>query len=74
MPTRFAECSIRPDAGHAQSEPGPDLPFVENMWPGLKNADFPGSASANYFSCVYGDYNGSYLDCLHAVDRNPAHT
>jgi len=48
----------------------PTLPFVEDLWPGLKNADFPGSASANYFSCVYADYNGSYLDCLHAVDRN----
>jgi hypothetical protein len=32
--------------------------------------DFTGSASANYFNCVYGDYNGSYLDCLHALDRN----
>jgi hypothetical protein len=48
----------------------PTLPFVENIWPGLKNQDFPGSASANYFNCVYGDYNGSFLDCLHAVDRN----
>ena len=48
----------------------PNLPFVENLWPGLKNADFPGSASANYFACVYGDYNGSFLDCLHALDRN----
>src|SRR5215471_13757119 len=48
----------------------PTLPFVENMWPGLANLDFPGSASANYFSCVYNDYNGSFLDCLHAVDRN----
>lgn len=48
----------------------PNLPFVENMWPGLANLDFPGSASANYFSCVYGDYGGSYLDCLHALDRN----
>jgi hypothetical protein len=55
-----------------QANPGlvPTLPFVENVWPGLRNADFPGSASANYFNCVYGDYNGSYLDCLHAVDRN----
>jgi len=44
--------------------------FVENMWPGLKDMIFPGSASANYFQCVYGDYNGSYLDCLHALDRN----
>ena len=29
-----------------------------------------GSASANYFNCVYNDYGGSFLDCLHAVDRN----
>ena len=50
----------------------PSMPFVENMWPGLANLDFNGSASANYFSCVYGDYGGSYLDCLHAVDRNTA--
>ena len=48
----------------------PTLPFVENLWPGLKDISFPGSASANYFQCVYGDYNGSYLDCLHALDRN----
>jgi hypothetical protein len=52
----------------------PKLPFVENIWPGLANLDFPGSASANYFSCVYNDYGGSYLDCLHAVDRNPSTT
>ena len=50
----------------------PTLPFVEDMWPGLANLDFPGSASANYLSCVYNDYGGSYLDCLHAVDRNPS--
>ena len=48
----------------------PNLPFVEDMWPGLANVDFPGSASANYFNCVYNDYGGSFLDCLHAVDRN----
>jgi hypothetical protein len=48
----------------------PTLPFVENMWPGLQGVDIPGSASANYFMCVYNDYNSSYLDCLHAVDRN----
>ncbi len=52
----------------------PTLPFVENIWPGLANLDFPGTASANYFSCVYNDYGGSYLDCLHAVDRNPSTT
>ena len=48
----------------------PTLPFVENIWPGLKDQSIPGSASANYFNCVYGDYNSSFLDCLHAVDRN----
>ena len=48
----------------------PKLPFVEDMFPGLANQDFPGSASANYFNCVYGDYNSSFLDCLHALDRN----
>ena len=48
----------------------PTLPFVEDLWPGLANVDVPGSASANYFMCVYNDYGGSYLDCLHAVDRN----
>jgi hypothetical protein len=48
----------------------PTLPFVEDLWPGLANQDFRGSASANYFACVYHDYNGSFLDCLHALDRN----
>ena len=48
----------------------PNLPFVEDMWPGLAGVDIPASASANYFMCVYNDYGGSYLDCLHAVDRN----
>jgi Carboxypeptidase regulatory-like domain len=49
----------------------PTLPFVEDMWPGLANVgDVPGNASASYFTCVYNDYGGSYLDCLHATDRN----
>ena len=49
----------------------PTLPFVENMWPGLASVgDVPGNASASYFTCVYNDYGGSYLDCLHATDRN----
>ncbi len=48
----------------------PTLPFVEDMWPTLANVDVTGSASANYFLCVYQDYGGSYLDCLHALDRN----
>ncbi len=61
---------LTPAAVQANPSLVPNLPFVENMFPGLANADFPGSASANYFNCVYGDYNSSYLDCLHALDRN----
>jgi hypothetical protein len=55
-----------------KANPGlvPTLPFVEDMWPSLANVDVTGSASANYFLCVYQDYGGSYLDCLHALDRN----
>jgi len=55
-----------------KANPGlvPTLPFVEDMWPTLANVDVAGSASANYFLCVYQDYGGSYLDCLHALDRN----
>jgi Carboxypeptidase regulatory-like domain len=49
----------------------PINPFVENLFPSLANAYFPGSASANYFYGVYGVYGGSYLDMLHAVDRIP---
>jgi hypothetical protein len=47
----------------------PNLPFVNNIWPGYKNAYFPGSASANYFYSVYGVFGGSFLDSLHAADR-----
>jgi hypothetical protein len=64
------DAGLTPAAVAANPGLVPNLPFVENMFPGLKNINFPGSASANYFSCVYGDYNGSYLDCLHALDRN----
>jgi hypothetical protein len=47
----------------------PNLPFVNNVWPGYKNAYFPGSASANYFYSVYGVFGSSFLDSLHAADR-----
>ena len=42
----------------------PNLPFVNNVWPGYKNAYFPGSASANYFYSVYGVFGSSFLDSL----------
>ena len=46
-----------------------NLPFVNNVWPGYKDAYFPGSASANYFYSVYGVFGSSFLDSLHAADR-----
>jgi hypothetical protein len=67
---KLFDSGLTPAAVQANPSLVPNLPFVENVWPGLANTDFPGSASANYFNCVYGDYNGSYLDCLHALDRN----
>ena len=51
----------------------PNLPFVESMFPALKDFYFPGSASANYFYSVYGDFGGSFLDNLHASDRIPGY-
>ena len=47
----------------------PNLPFVNDIWPGYKDAYIPGSASANYFYSVYGVFGGSFLDSLHAADR-----
>jgi hypothetical protein len=47
----------------------PNLPFVNNIWPGYQNAYFTGSASANYFYSVFGVFGGSFLDSLHAADR-----
>jgi hypothetical protein len=64
------DSGLTPAAVAANPSLVPTLPFVENIWPGLKNVDVNGSASANYFMCVYNDYNGSFLDCLHATDRN----
>ncbi|HTA45982.1 MAG TPA: TonB-dependent receptor [Bryobacteraceae bacterium] len=60
-------------ANEVMNNPGlvPNLPFVNDIWPGYKNAYFPGSASANYFYSVYGVFGSSFLDSLHAADRIP---
>jgi hypothetical protein len=47
----------------------PTSAFAEDMFPGLKNYYFNGSASANYFYNIYGQFAGSDLDALHALDR-----
>ena len=63
------------DAGltpaQVRANPGlvPAVPFIENMFPTLKNAYFNGSASANYFDVVYNQNAGSDLDALNQMDR-----
>lgn len=59
------------DPRAVQTNPGlvPMSPFVENIWPGLKDHFFPGSASANYYQLLWGRYGGSDADAVHDVDR-----
>jgi len=47
----------------------PDQPFFTNIFPGSKNLYINGSASANFFYDVYGNYSGSFLDGLNDMDR-----
>ncbi|MBM3762458.1 MAG: TonB-dependent receptor [Acidobacteria bacterium] len=45
------------------------IPFIENVFPGLKDYYFPGSATANYFNHIYAENDGSDMDGLHLLDR-----
>jgi hypothetical protein len=45
------------------------LPWIENMMPALANMFFPGSATANYYDLIWGQFGGSDADAVHAVDR-----
>ncbi len=47
----------------------PNQAFYNDMVPGLANHYIPGSASANFFYDVYGEYAGSWLDAMNDVDR-----
>jgi hypothetical protein len=47
----------------------PLVPFIENIFPGAKNYQINGSASANYFYDTWGTYAGSELDGLNDMDR-----
>ncbi|HTC87354.1 MAG TPA: carboxypeptidase-like regulatory domain-containing protein [Bryobacteraceae bacterium] len=49
----------------------PNNQYIQDMFPGVANAFFPGSTTANYFYGIYGANNGSYLDMLHQSDRIP---
>ena len=39
------------------------------MAPALANMFFPGSATANYYDLIWGQYGGSDADAVHAIDR-----
>jgi len=47
----------------------PANPFIENMFPGLRDLYFPGSATANYYDLLWGQNAGSDADATHQVDR-----
>src|SRR5258708_38889654 len=47
-------------AGMNNPSLGPNPPFVNNVWPGYKDAYFPGNASANYFYRVSGPFCASF--------------
>jgi len=47
----------------------PEQPFFTDIFPGAKNLYINGSASANFFYDVFGNYSGSFLDGLNDMDR-----
>jgi hypothetical protein len=63
------------DAGvqprNVRTNPGliPTNAFAEKYFANLANLYFPGSASANYYDLLWGQYGGSDADATHAVDR-----
>jgi Carboxypeptidase regulatory-like domain len=67
--------NCNPSSAAAAVEANPSLvpnnKYIQDMFAAVKNAFFPGSATANYFYGIYGIYGGSYLDMLHSVDRIP---
>ena len=47
----------------------PNQPFFDDIFTNAKNLYIPGSASANFFYDVFGNYSGSFLDGLNDMDR-----
>jgi hypothetical protein len=54
-----------------KANPGliPLQPFVQNVFPGIKNYLIPGSASANFFYDWYSGFSGSFTDTVNDMDR-----
>ncbi len=65
----LSNSGVTPAAVMANPSLVPTNKFVEDMFPGLANQYFKGSASANYFYGIYGVYGGSDLDNLNSLDR-----
>ena len=65
----YKDAGIEPRAVRANPSLIPPNPFIENQFPGLKDLYFPGSASANYYDLLWGQYAGSDADTMHGVDR-----
>ena len=47
----------------------PAQPFIENMFPGIKNYLITGSPSANFFYDWYNAFSGSFTDTVNDMDR-----
>ena len=54
-----------------KANPGlvPNLPFAQDILPGLAGRYIPGSASANLFYDAYAEYAGSWTDTINDSDR-----
>ena len=54
-----------------KSNPGliPLQPFIQNVFPGIKNYLITGSASANFFYDWYSNFSGSFTDTVNDMDR-----
>jgi hypothetical protein len=47
----------------------PAQPFIENMYPGIKNYLITGGPTANFFYDWYNSFSGSFTDTINDMDR-----
>jgi hypothetical protein len=66
---RVYDSGVTPAMVRANPSLIPSIPWIENMAPALANLYFAGSATANYFDLIWGQYSGSDADTVHAIDR-----
>jgi hypothetical protein len=65
----YHDAGIDPRALRTNPSLIPLNPFVENMFPGLRDLYFTGSASANYYDLLWNQMAGSDADTVHQLDR-----